>query len=301
MGPWLIKALNLVLLGASCYLAAHVLTEVGAEALEPPPIQPEAQRVSSPTQTLPADPDAILARNLFGAQLAGETPADGAEETDSGLEDLEATQLPLKLLGTAASTDPERSRASIEDTKNRTNLVVAIGDRVEGHKRVRVKNIDRRRVVLDNAGKLEELALDENGDGPAMPRQRARRPSRSPRRNATASRETLNDRLAKLNGQDGQGLSKILSSARIVPHYGEDGQMAGMKVDAIKSDSLLQKVGLLNGDVITEVNGISVDRLDATGAIFEELSSAEEIDVAATRNGQTVFLTADAEEITDTE
>ena len=154
-----------------------------------------------------------------------------------------------------------------------------------------------RRVILDNAGKAEELALSEDDAGPkvkARPKRTARQARRRP-----AKKETLNDRLAKLNGDDGQGISRILSSARIVPHYSEDGTMQGMKVDAIKADSLFEKVGLANGDVITEVNGIVVDRLEATSAIFEELSTAQEINVAATRGGNALFFNASANELTE--
>ena len=60
----------------------------------------------------------------------------------------------------------------------------------------------------------------------------------------------------------------------------------GMKVDAIKDDSLFQKVGLQNGDIITEVNGVVVDRLEATSRIMNELSTAEELILGYERNGQ---------------
>ena len=107
---------------------------------------------------------------------------------------------------------------------------------------------------------------------------------------------TLNQRLKTLNGPDGQGISQILSSARIVPQYVE-GQMQGMRVDSIKADSLFQKVGLQNGDVITEVNGIVIDRVEATSAIFDEFASAEQIDIAALRGGSAVKLSASAADL----
>ena len=73
--------------------------------------------------------------------------------------------------------------------------------------------------------------------------------------------------------------------------------MLGMKVDTIKTDSLLEKIGLQNGDIITEVNGIVVDRLEATSKIFEELSSAKEINVAATRGNEGVILGGNADDL----
>jgi type II secretion system protein C len=295
MGPWLIKALNFMLLGASCYLVADAVTEIGGEALEPPPLQNEVVRPAESTEAALVSPNAILDRNLFGAQLAGEVQLNAAPDESEA--ELEETKLPLRLLGTAAATDTFRSRAAIQDEKLRKHLVVGIGDEIEGHTRVRVKDIQRTRVVLDNRGKLEELLLHE--DGPRVAAAPPRRPTPGARQARRApDRASMGDRLAQLKGADGQGLSRILSSARIVPEYDpSNGEMLGMKVDAIKADSLLQKVGLLNGDVITEVNGIVVDRLEATSAIFEELATADEINVAATRGQEAVFLSASANEV----
>ena len=140
MGPWVIKALNFVLVGASCFLVAGVVTEIGGEAIEPPPISNEVHRIESGDAVAAASPSAILDRNLFGAQLAGEaqivnTSAAASDET------LEATKLPLRLLGTAAARDVDRSRAAIQDEKTRKHIVVAVGDELAGHTRVRVRDI----------------------------------------------------------------------------------------------------------------------------------------------------------------
>jgi len=293
MGPWVIKALNFVLVGASCFLVAGVATEIGGEAIEPPPISNEVHRIESGDAVAAASPSAILDRNLFGAQLAGEAQIVNTSAAASD-ENLEATKLPLRLLGTAAARDVDRSRAAIQDEKTRKHIVVAVGDELAGHTRVRVRDIQRSRVVLDNRGKLEELALHEEDDRPKL---KAKRPRvREARRKPL--KDTLNDRLAKINGKNGQGISNLLSSARIVPEYDKaSGEMLGMKVDTIKADSLLEKIGLQNGDIITEVNGIVVDRLEATSKIFEELSSAKEINVAATRGNEGVILGGIADDL----
>ena len=292
MGPWLIKALNVFLLGASCYLVADVATKIGAEALEPSALQQAATREESSIEAATAAPSVILERNLFGAQLAGDTQV---VETVPEDEPLTATKLPLRLLGTAAASAEARSRAAIEDEKKKKHLVVAVGDRLEGYKRVRVRAIERTRVILDNAGRPEELALHDD-DARPKPKTRPKRSARQAKRKPRGQQNTVNDRLKAMGGEDGEGISRILSSARIVPHY-QDGEMQGMKVDAIKADSVFEMVGLQNGDVITEVNGIVIDRLEATSAIFDEFASAEEISVAAKRGDEAVTLSASANEI----
>jgi len=293
MGPWVIKAVNALLVVASCYLAAGMVTSVGGAALEPPPVQNEVTRPMETVTGPTVSHAAILDRNLFGAQLAGEVQV--AVEIDEQ-EPLTKTKLPLKLLGTAASNNSELSRASVENEKTRESIVVAVGHRFEGLKRVRVKGIERARIILDNAGKLEELALYE--DDEKQPKRQPRQTPRQARRRPEPPRDTLNDRLAKLNGEDGQGISRLLSSARIVPEYDpDDGSMLGMKVDAIKPDSLFQKAGLQNGDIITEVNGVVVDRLEATSRIMNELSTAQDLVLGYERDGQIFSFEGSADEL----
>jgi general secretion pathway protein C len=290
MGAWLIMAVNGALLGACCYLVADVVTQIGSEALEPNPTPSSSTRPEQTADSRAAAPSLILERNLFGAQLSGEAQVTKVE-TDTPLV---ATKLPLRLLGTAAANLDARSRAAIEDQKSRKHMIVAVGDRLEGHSRVTVTGIERTRVILDNAGQPEELLLHE--DDPKRrpaPKRQSRQAQRKPPRKNPAN---LNDRLKALSGDDGQGISRILSSARIVPHY-EDGKMQGMKVDAIKADSMFEKIGFQNGDIITEVNGIVIDRLEATSAIFDEFAKAESIVTAVRRGNEALTMSADSADL----
>ncbi|HPG25849.1 MAG TPA: type II secretion system protein N, partial [Myxococcota bacterium] len=213
MGSWLIMGLNVLLLGGSCFLVADIVTRIGAEALEPVPLaSAPPDREAAPSDARLVAPSAILERNLFGAQLAGDVQALPPErDADEPLAD---TKLPLRLLGTAAASVEERSRAAIEDEKTRKHLVVAVGDSIEGHPRVSVAAIERTRVVLDNAGKREQLLLNEDQPLPQVAMARARPARRTAARPART--DTLNDRLQALSGEEGKGISEILSSARIV-------------------------------------------------------------------------------------
>ena len=290
MGAWLIMAVNGALLGASCFLVAGIVTRIGSEALEPSPIDSSPLRIEQTADGRGAAPSMILERNLFGAQLSGDTQvADTRNDVP-----LTATKLPLRLLGTAAANREERSRAAIEDENTRKHMIVAIGDRLKGHSRVRVIGIERTRVILDNAGRPEELLLDE--DGPKLQPIRKRQSRSAQRKPRADKRQSLNARLEALSGDGAQNLSRILSSARIVPHY-ENGQMQGMKVDAIKANSIFEKIGFQNGDIITEVNGIVIDRLEATSAIFDEFAKADSIVTAVRRGDEILTMSADADEL----
>jgi S1-C subfamily serine protease len=73
--------------------------------------------------------------------------------------------------------------------------------------------------------------------------------------------------------------------------------MQGMKVDAIKANSLFEKIGFQNGDIITEVNGIVIDRLEATSAIFDEFADADTIETTIRRGNEALTMSADAAEL----
>lgn len=291
MGSWAIKVLNVLLLAGCCFLVARIVTQVAAAAIEPdgPAPMPLAPTDSVDGSQRAAAPSFILARNLFGAQLEGDAQIESAPD-----EPLEKTKLPLRLLGTAAATQEARSRAAIEDEKTRKHMVVAVGDPIEGHRRVTVEAIERTRVILDNAGRTEELLLNEDG-APVNPARKATR-ARQARRRPPAGSEGIRDRLQDIAGKQGDGISKLLSQARISPFF-DKGQILGMKVDAIKSGSVFESAGLQNGDVITEINGIVIDRQEATPAVLEELLNAESIQIAAQRGGAAIQLTADPAEL----
>jgi len=291
MGSWVIMAINAALVGGSCFLVANVVAQIAGEAIEPNALDPAASQIQelSADGSAAASPSMILDRNLFGAQLAGEAQVVEIED-----EPLAETELPLRLLGTAAATHEARSRAAIQDEKTQKHMVVAVGDYLEGHRRVRVEAIERARVILDNGGRAEELRLFE--DQPRPTARRAAIKKRPTRRQGAARNPSVRDRLNALAGQDGDGIAKLLKQARISPEYDPsgDGRVLGMKVDAIKPGSIFEAAGLQNGDVITEINGIVIDRAEATPAVLEELMNAKTISIAAKRGGTTIQLSADA-------
>ncbi len=140
---------------------------------------------------------------------------------------------------------------------------------------MRVVKIERRRIVLQNGARREELALE--GDQPPLPRTTAQR---APRPTARANLERLAENRFAVNREEVQNLatnpSALFSQARILPKY-EGGQMVGVQVSAIKPGSLFEQAGLQNGDTITGVNGTPVNGPDGASVIFQRLTQGGEI------------------------
>jgi len=262
MNRYALWAVNAGLFGLCCFLLAGVIAEVSAAHLAPDsPLAIQAAADPTPRRVRP-DRAQIVARNLFNS-----TEIAAVSEPEPEIEeDLQATKLPLRLLGTAASEDESLAWAAIDDLEERKHTVVATGGDVRPG--ATVVRIERKRVVLRNEGRLEELTLD---DEETSSRVVARRPTRPARTTRTALRQrdsSLADRVRQVDenrfevdNDDVQEAvrnpASLFSEARILPRY-EEGQMVGVQLNAIKSGSLFERVGLADGDTIVEFNGQSL-------------------------------------------
>jgi len=262
MNRYAIWVVNAGLFGLCCFLLAGVIAEVSAAHLAPDsPAAIQAAEQQAPRRVRP-DRAQIVARNLFNsADLAPAVEPEPEPE-----EDLQETKLPLRLLGTAASEDLTLAWAAIDDLEERKHKVVATGGDVRPG--ATVVRIDRKRVVLRNNGRLEELTLDDDETPTQVAARRPTRPSRATRTAIRERDQSLADRVRKVaenrfevDNDDVQEAvrnpASLFSEARILPRY-EEGQMIGVQLNAIKPGSLFERVGLADGDTIVEFNGQSL-------------------------------------------
>ena len=271
MGSVVSWTANCVLFAIGCLLAADTANKVIAAVLLPTAPAVVAPRASAPATPVRArswaEREIILTRNLFHSSLDAQPVV--AED-----EELEKSRLPVTLLGTFAATDPEVSRATLMDKEKNETLVVGIGDQIKNV--ATVNRIERRRVVITENGAPRELTFgDEEGAQPTIQRARpARRTAQSPIRQ-TQSGVAVSREAVQKSMRDP---SELLSQARVLPKF-EQGQMVGLQVNGIKPGSLFQEIGLQEGDVITQFNGIAIDSPDQSTRIFQELANASEFNV----------------------
>ena len=64
----------------------------------------------------------------------------------------------------------------------------------------------------------------------------------------------------------------------------------GVQLNAIKPGSIFEQIGIQNGDVITEFNGIEVTNQQESAAVLRELTQAKRFDVVVDRGGSNVEL-----------
>ncbi len=274
---------NLTLGVLCCYLAASLILQVIDAALAPTPAaQPEPIAAPLRGRQAPPDRQAILTRNLFNASvLAPAAPAPAPED-----EDLEATKLPLKLLGTAAAGAPSQSWAAVEDLETRKHSVVRPKDQLRGQ--ATVLRIERRRIVLQNGSRREELALDQE-EAPAPGKRPPARSAAAPPPVPPAGDPSVASRVRRLAENRFQvarsdvetaarNPAALFAQARIMPRY-ESGQMNGVQLNAIKPGSLFEQIGIQSGDTITQFNGIRINSPEESAQLMRELSEARQFNV----------------------
>jgi type II secretion system protein C len=277
MGGVGIRIANAALFVLSCFLVANVINRASESVLAPVEAPPLPQYAGAVVRDRGwSVRRTILDRNLFGAQV-GTVSTLIVEPT----EQFEKTRLPLRLLGTIASADQQVAIAAIEDTSNRQHEIVKVGDTLKRHAKVEVIRIDRKRVILQNGDRQEELLLSEDpkiasrSAHPSKPKRSSRR--RSARRSRTPDKSGLEEKLAALSdASGGRNAAAIFTGGKAVPKY-RDGEMIGLELSDIKENGFYDKLGYQEGDVVTSINGMKVDNPAATQELFKALRDSPTI------------------------
>ena len=220
---------------------------------------------------------AIISRNIFnsGNEPVAETPKTEAVDIDK----LKETDLKLKLWGTVTGQD-KRAYAVIEDTKAREQNLYRAGESIQ---KAVVKLIFREKVVLSVDGRDEILAMEEirasKGGRPSK-----RSPAGSPKLPVSKYPRKIKLRGAQIE-KAMENLGQLMEQANLRPHI-VDGQPAGISITGIKPNAIFRKMRLRNGDVITGLNGGSIESVEDAVKVVEQLSSGSNIQLQIKRRGR---------------
>lgn len=207
------------------------------------------------------DQTAVIAqRNMFGTLGAPVQPTAAATPPPP-------TQLSLILIGTFISKGQE-PYAIIEDKKKQNQDVFLINQSVFGQ--ADLKRIFEDRVEIMRDGKLEVLKLDDLGGDQAP----------------ASGISSDGDEFVVAEAEIDKGLENLpllLTQARAVPYF-KDGRAIGLRLFAIKNDSLYEKLGLKNGDILKSINGNSLGDLSQALKLFEQLKQERSISLTLERD-----------------
>jgi general secretion pathway protein C len=181
-------------------------------------------------------------------------------------------------LGTVVNSDQKESIAAIRITDRNESVVVRQGDKVHGE--AKVYRIERRRVVIINGSKTETLTLDDEVSLATSATSRQIRSSLPRRPEPRSSRRRSARRSPKPDIENlRQNPAAILGMADLRPEFDEAGDISGIRISSIQEGSLVDQMGLEEGDVIKELNGITINDPRQSISLMREIQKATKFKV----------------------
>ena len=287
-------------IAVAAYYQASGLSALLGDAIDPDgpsPVQAEPVRAaSSPPWERATSAEAILSRNPFDSvtgPLNGDSRAIPDAPPDESSDDpydapfCEGTRVRIIM----AADNPDWSIAAIEPTKGEA-VLRRRGSEVAGKV---VEYIAWDRVWLNGGGELcqMEIGSDENRAAPKAKVASKPRPSRQ-RRGALpddiaskiqrVSETELNvDRSAVDMILEQQ--ATLLRGARITPVQ-KGGQLVGVRLNRVRTGTLLDTLGLKNGDTLRSINGFELTDPQKALEAYARLRAANRLSLAVERGGK---------------
>jgi len=212
----------------------------------------------------------ITDRNLFKTTLK-EVAGEGGGLLASGEEVAE-----FDLKGTIAGTD-SFGYIIIEEKASKKQRLYKLGSMIGS---ARVVSISRNTATISKGGRDVTLKIKQTTEGSVLGSDSSpARPTRSDvnRGRMAVSRSEVTEKL--------QDLQSIMTDAQIRPYF-EAGAQQGFIISNIKPESLYQKLGLRNGDVILDVNNKQMQSADDIMELVNLMQSGQNIAVNLKRGGK---------------
>lgn len=203
----------------------------------------------------------ILASLLECARSDTKEPAKAGINIAKDITDKEL--LSLELLGTVIESDSTKSIAVIKNLHSKTQGAYKVQDKILGYQ---IADILRGRVVLLRNGKIH--FLDFPLGSKLEPIAVISSEKKIINRNAFA--EKIPD------------LNSLMQQALIIP-YVDSGKIIGLRITKIKDKPLANKAGLMEGDIVTTINGQQLDSLQKPFEIYNKMRDKERIDIEIKR------------------
>lgn len=201
------------------------------------------------------------------------------------------TQLNLKLLGILA-IGTEGGMAII--SSGNSEQVYTVGDTVPGN--VTLKAVYLNHVLLQSGRGLETLRLPEEDGAYIEFKAEARQPvfNQANQSGATFSQTAPAESTAGTEGAAGGNAQSlrdlrrefIRNPASLAEYAQAEPVDKGYRLNFTQDNPVIQKLGLQNGDVVTSINGIPLDKPENGVRALRKLMKAREVQLTVIRDGQ---------------
>lgn len=304
-------AINLLVITAAAYFCSDIflhLIEGRLNVSISPRAASQAKKESKEDILPESHYMSILERNLFDPSGQGkkdkDKPAAPAAAIKPVLKDIQASSEKMALRGTVIPVrsdrpDPDNpqegaeaqyaleARAIIEDLTTRTQSLYSINQQLGDRKLIAIKSSEV--IFAKPDGSLERLKIEFDklsrpGAAPFFPKTKLAPPPSSPvvEKVSASSYEVSREDLMK----NVQNMSQFMTQLRVRPHF-QDGQPAGFLISDIRSGSLVEQLGLANGDILKSINGRIITRPDELFQAYQQLQNESMVQLEVERKGET--------------
>lgn len=246
-------------------LTPNVSAPVGQTA-----VMAQGAAQAAPSATL--SPQSIADAHLFGIAGAGNGPADPNS--------LPQTQVPLVLAGTMALDDPEAGFAIVGESAANAKFY-RVGSMINGGVRLHAVYADR--VIIDRNGALETLVLPRGISSMAPP----------PIARNVVTPASVGENLRRIATTNPSALGELL---RAQPVF-SNGVQKGYRIYPGRDRQQFARLGLQPGDLVTAINGASLDDPNRSSEVLNTLTSSTTAQINVERNGTIQQLTLDMAQV----
>lgn len=267
------------------------------------PGTPPALMKSLPTKSVSKNGDPVLSRNPFdsvtgpiiGTRPTPEGPSV-ASDPDAPTSDEDPSCGFGKVSLISANEDPDWSFAAIEDGSG-NNKLRRLGENVGSHT---IQAFGWDRVWLAEGSKVCQMKLGEASKGAAR-----KKPTRATKKRPSKrrGRQLPPEMAAKINkiseteytversvvDEILQNQAELMRSARILPEK-EGDKVVGIRLFGIRNGTLLNHLGMQNGDRLESINGFQMSDPQKALEAYGRLQTADSLKVQINRKGTPMTL-----------
>lgn len=235
----------------------------------------------------------ILARNLFNSEgkLAPEANKDENKTVRKDLSidfekvDCSSTELPVEINGTIFTGDPLKSFVILKDPKIADADIYKPGDVIIDHEDHEIYKVERGMLEVRKGN--SKICVAINGYGKKAETGTSAGSEISGAKPAGESKEFEFD-AAFISQEIGPGYATILNCAKLIPDIDPSGKMQGFKMISIATSCLFDRIQIQNGDVVTEVNGVSLKDPGQGFKLYQSLQEERTTTINILRNGEPI-------------
>ena len=223
-----------------------------------------------------------ISNQIIEAHLFGIAPSESLDLVTETTIEAPETTLNLKLAGMVSVSGGEDQHSSaIIASGNGEQKTYQIGQTIDGGGGARLHSVLDNRVLVVRAGQLESLSLPKKESENSL--------TVVPR----VARVATTTQVREMISPDASRITDII---RVAPHI-EQGQMIGFRVTPGKEQQQFALLGLLAGDVVTDINGTSMNDPSRGIQVFESLGEGTISNVTVIREGETQVLAVDTSQL----